>query len=806
MPNIRDIQGSKKFQNLDYSQKRSVIDAIFSQDNRWSEFDDNQKEAIFQKVTGTTREQEFGEIRQGVSQGRETAADAVSTLLGPLVEGAASVAGSATAAPLGPVAAAAGGALGYAGVRQGTRGIESLLRGTPEKASLETLVIRPLRDLTEGLAGEVVPIALIKGAGKAMAPLAKKFGTTKVKTSSGDIVSVPSTAKKEMLDAATSRGIDLTPAEISGSKTTRLFETFLEKLPKSSDVIQDFRLKSQLEPLLDNLESLKRSGESKESVAEVGEKIWNQVNDFLKKESTMVDDQLNMIRDSMQDILGTKKPIPIIAEEAQEALIKQEAAAKAGVREKYKAVDEALPTEEIDIPSLKKASGEVLEDIEGLPAQSAVVKQVASWAKEGGEMPKELLEQIKALPEEGRADVMKSLGVSPGKTPKLLKGYIETLNSLIKKEDLLQGLGGPTKQFTKEGALFTKLKVAAREDLESISKSSPKSAELLKSAKESHIDFAETFKTKEIQKLLKSKPSEMIDRIIIKDDVQGVRNVRKAMGAKGFDKIKQGLTNKLLGVGKKDVFDPKYLGTQLAKYETAVLEEVYGKDAVKGFKNMVSKGLDLTKVKPGASFLKTISKEYPGTIVDSIIGAEETKLTSKALLRNAEVIKKAISEKEFNALGDKLFEKIMSKDKHTKLVNPIKFAKTIEKYDDRLAAFYPKDKVDALKEIAEVARELSASEKLSTSNLGAAQLNLQWGILNMMMSIPGARVAKKAAAVTLLYVPKKLAQFYTSPAGRKYLTEGYKIPKTDEEMIKAGAKLATLAGIDLEENNKKENE
>ena len=73
-----------------------------------------------------------------------------------------------------------------------------------------------------------------------------------------------------------------------------------------------------------------------------------------------------------------------------------------------------------------------------------------------------------------------------------------------------------------------------------------------------------------------------------------------------------------------------------------MLEEVYGKSTVKQLKKIAQEGLDLGSQKPGQPFLKAITREYPDTVVDRIIGSPESKLQSHTLLKNIQIIKQAI--------------------------------------------------------------------------------------------------------------------------------------------------------------------
>ena len=113
--------------------------------------------------------------------------------------------------------------------------------------------------------------------------------------------------KLQLLKDSKASGIDLLPTDVTKSKTMGIFEKILEGLPISSDVMTEFRFKGQLEPLLENLDSLKRSGASTESIEDLGVEIWTETEKYLRNNTTMSDDQMNMLRDYVTDAIGTKK-------------------------------------------------------------------------------------------------------------------------------------------------------------------------------------------------------------------------------------------------------------------------------------------------------------------------------------------------------------------------------------------------------------------------------------------------------------------------------------------------------------------
>lgn len=798
MPTIEEIRQDPDYKNFSYTQKRQVFNSLFSKEETWGGLSDDQKEEIFYQSIGETPEQASGEIRQGLSKARQKALSVTEDYIEPAMLGGGSALGSIAggSSPI-PGGTYVGGALGYAGAKQSTRALKNMITGDGG-VNLKSLVRDPISDLSEGALQELTGRGVSKILEKSAAPLAKKFNTEKILSKAGKMIDVPSFGKGELAKEAAKRGIRYTPAEITGSKTMALMESFLEKLPRSGDVITEFRLKAQLEPLIDNLEKLKRTNASTESIDKMGQKIWDRVNKHLQETTSYSDQQLNMLRDKVLESIGSSKPSYILAEEAQGILKGRSDDSKRNVGDLYSELSKKLPDEKFKTPKLEKASEDILDEASGLPDVDNAVMDYAKWGKgEDSGISKTLEDQLSQVPPEVRREILAERGISTGgRSPKKLKAFAEKIGGRIKKEDLLLGKGGAFKETTPEGRQLSILKASAREDLDDIAKSIPEASEALSKATKAYGKHAETFKTDDIRKIITSKPEGVLGRIIVKDGVRGVQKVKTAIGEKGFTKIKQNLTNDIMGVGKHDTWNPKYLESQMQKYGDPVLEEVYGKQAVSNLKKIARDGLDLSTQSPGMSTLKTLSKEYPDTIVDSLIGVEgKTSLTSKALYKNMKIIKGVLNKEEFSGLGDKLMENILQKENLSKYISPAKYASAIEKYKDRLSVVYPKEKVDEMIIMARITRDIDKANKLAGNPSGTAQMNIQWGLLNLMMSLPGANTSKKVMAGLIGFIPKKMAEFYISPAGTKYLTSGYKVPTDITEGAALATKLATIVGI-----------
>ncbi|MBW2003102.1 MAG: hypothetical protein JRI72_00595 [Deltaproteobacteria bacterium] len=705
----------------------------------------------------------------------------------PTIEMGGLVGGAAVGTPGGPVGQVAMAGAGYALSKTVTNAIDkqiARLEGIKKRTSATEEVIKSLHNIKEGMmmemGGQAVGAAIPGMIEKVSAPFAKKI-TPEI---------------REMTRQATKRDITMTPAEITGSKTLALGEALMEKIPGSTDIIREMRVKGQLEPLLKNLDDLRNKGASQQSINETGRRIWEQVTTYLETEKRMKGDALNKMRTAILAKLGTNETFSVLGLKGKDLLKAKTIAYNERVAEAYADVGNFLPEGKYQTPHLAKTARNILKTRKGLPVQDKKMMNALKWAAKEKNIPPELEEKLAQLPKSVRDSILKDMEdeILIKRDWETIHQFSKDMGALSSKEDALaMGLPGMKFQQTPEGAIYNELKQAALKDMEQIAEGAGSQAmEKLRIAKALYSKGADIYKSKEIRLLAKSNPEDLIGAAFKPNGITEIKLVKKALGPQGFFKLREGFTNKLMGVGKHDVFDPDFFRRELIRYGDEFLNEMYGKEVAKSFKTIAKEGLDLTIQRPGRSFLRAIAREYPETVVDRIIGAPEAKLQSHTLFKNIQTIKKAIKKKEFEALGENLMEKLMQLNQDTGAVRPKSFAKMVDKYSERvLSAFFPKKKVAELKTLGRIAHRIEGAEQVAGNPSGTGQTLIAWGIFRMIMSRP-------ALGAVISFTPKQLAKIYKSNFGMKWLTEGFKVPANS----KRGMELATkLSAIVYEEGN-----
>jgi len=704
----------------------------------------------------------------------------------PLLELGGMTAGSLTGSVSGPAGTVAGGGLGYAMAKKGTEIIDRQIQraeGIKRKGKpISKDLLDSLNDIKNGMmmemGGQFVGKALPKAVEVVTAPFSKRM----------------TPEAKAFRATAASEGITPTPHDVVGTKSLGLVESLMEKIPGSADVIRDLRVKKQLEPLTSQLEQLYTENASKESIDTLGRKIWAQVDDYLRTEQRLKGDTLNKMRTVVLAKLGSPQSYTALGLEGKELLKARSIAYNERAGELYNAVGETLGKQKFKTPELNKVAQEIINERKHLAAQDKTLFAHLKWASKSDAIPTETKAKIMELPANIRKEILADLE----KEFDLSRSW-DTLQSFRSEMGELAMMQDPTKaampgmkfSVTKKGRDFIRLKAAITKDMETIaSEKGGKAWENYKAANAFYSHSAGIYKSKAIRRLVQSDPEKVIDIAFRPGATTEVKLLKAAAGPNGFFKLREGFTNKLLGTGKKDIFDPNNLRLSLERYGDEMLEEVYGKQTVKQLKKVAEEGLNLGSQTPGQPFLKAITREYPDTVVDRIIGAPESKLQSHTLLKNIQIIKQAIKPKEFEALGDKLITKLMSVNQDTGLVKPQTFSKMVDKYNNRvLRRFFPYEKTEQLQKLANIGRKIESAEKVAGNPSGTGQTLIAWGLFRMIMQRP-------AMGAVVAFTPKQLAKIYTSKFGMKWLTDGFKVPSGTKKAVELATKLSAIIAVD----------
>lgn len=694
--------------------------------------------------------------------------------------------GTAVAGPVGGIlGGVAGGALGFAISKKSMDLIDAeinKLEGTRKKGkTIPEELVNSLYDIRAGamyeMGGRAIPAGASRVVEKVSAPFKSKMTPEAQRLAAG----------------AKESGITMTPADLTGSKSLGLAESVMEKIPGSADIIRDMRVKSQLEPMLKKLNSLKDSGASKESIESTGIKIHEEVTEYLERNLELHGKQLNKVRSRVLAKLGTNEALYSVGLTTKELIEVRSIAYRNRKDELYKKVGENMPPGGFETPNLNEVAEKLIEERKGLPTslKDGKISDILDWAAKSDEIPPELAQRLEGLPDNVRNSIIADLGdeIKVKREWQTLEQFTHEMEGLMAEENPMKYLSDVKFSQTPAGRVYGMLKKAARDDMQLAAKNTPKAVEALDTANAFYGEAATMFKHKQIRKLVQADAGKVIDVAFRPNSIEEIKLLKGALGVNGFIKLRQGFMNKLVGQGSKDVFDPKAFKRNVERFGDETLEEVFGKSTVKELKKVAKEGLDLTLHKPGNTFLKSVANTDPDFIVDRIIGAPEAKLQSNTLGHNIKILKQAVGDDSVRKIGDRLFDKIMVQHQDTGLIKPESFAKMVDKYDRVLKHFYPNKKVMELRKLATIGHKLDSAEKIAGNPSGTGQTLIAWGIFRMIMNNPltGAIVA---------FTPKQLAKIYKSKFGMTWLTNGFTIPTTAKKSAELFTKLSLIINDD----------
>jgi len=708
----------------------------------------------------------------------------------PLIEAGGLVGGGLAGTPLGPIGAVGGAGLGYGIAKKTTKIIDQFLDDLQnsgvidlkEKESVTDEMKKSMFDVIAGaemeMGGQIVGKTLIGALDKVKAPYAKDM----------------TPENKMYRSMARDAGIQPTPSDVTQSKALGLFESVMEKSPTASDYITKFRMKEQLKPLTEHANKLIEEGAKPEAINAVGRRIFDDVTAFLQKQGNLKGDALNKMRSEILARIGTDLPLEVVGLTGKDLLKARSIAVAERATELYLKVGEALPEGgKYQTSVLANKAKEILKIKSKLPNQDKKMMSMLKWAAKEKNVPDDVLEQLNDLPPKVRESFLLQYGDDflVKRDWATLQEFRSDLFNLIQKEDVMYGARafGQKGMATKEAGVYKQLRKALDADLENIAKSEGGNAwESFQAANFFYREevkgvFGQTF----IKKMASVSPEKLVDIGFKPNGVTEIKLMKRALGPQGFTNLKEGFTNKLLGVGKHDVFDPKFLRNNLIKYGDETLKEVYGATELSAFKQVAKEGLNLNKQFPGQHFLKTITRTYPDTIVDAIIGAPESKLQSHTLVKNLSIIKSAVGKKYIKEqLGAKLMEKLFAKEAISGTIKPHTLTRLVDKYGDRvLKILFEPQKVDQIKTIANIGRRLATAERIAGNPSGTGQTIIGWGTLGMIFRNP---IKGTIMAVT----PNIMSKIYLSDVGLKYFTDGFKTGYGTKQGVELATKLTAI--------------
>jgi len=610
-------------------------------------------------------------------------------------------------------------------------------------------------------------------------------------------------------------GITLTPAESTGGKTLAQVESLLDQVPFSSDVIQTWREDKQLRPLLALRDRYLQAGvEGTPRGEQLGQEIKTVIEKKIKQFDASKTSTVNGLRDATISKLGSKESYETLSKGAQETISEKSAQAVAKKNALYSAVDDVMPQGELPFTNYQQEAQRHLDEISGLPNADKELKNILHWGTNVKQNPEEVafLKSIEQYPPQVQEKLMAEAGIS--KVTEVEKTWKTMQNHRNQLTDIINGANKPTTNPMLHGQMddvqrrAKLLRDALDSDFEQIAqKQGGEVLERYKIAQAFYADeYAPIWKNKIIRSMAHKNPDQVIDVAIKKGSTTEVNLIRKTIGDSEFNKtIKPAFTNKILGAGRDEAFNPEKFKKALNDYGEETLSKIYSKSELNTLRGIAETGqLILDQELPNASLLKSIASNTPNTIVSSIMGAVEKSPNSTSVLRNVTSLNEYLSPKQKEGLKLELMERVFRMNPITEQVEAGTLSKNIQKYRPTLEKFYSKEELKGLDSIAVIGRVMSKAQQMAANPSGTAKNVIAFGASNEIIFKPletamhgkilDAAGQVAVASISKVLGAKKLAELYLNPKTRQLLMKGMVTPRTTKEGIDIAKKLSIVLG------------
>lgn len=192
------------------------------------------------------------------------------------------------------------------------------------------------------------------------------------------------------------------------------------------------------------------------------------------------------------------------------------------------------------------------------------------------------------------------------------------------------------------------------------------------------------------------------------------------------------------------------------------------------------------------SSIRQIAKAEPEQIVQKVFRNNSA--------TNIERVRKAVGKGKFKELKGKWLESLIKSDE-SGVVSPYSLYQGLSKIDDTTlnAIFRDKGELREVMEVARLGKRLQGAEKIAGNPSGTAQNLIPASFYGTAAGL--AASGNIPGAIAMVASPRSVAEAYLSKAGRKWLSDGFSVPKSAQETLKWMTRGALILGYN-DENKK----
>lgn len=711
--------------------------------------------------------------------------EAIMGVVTPIVEGAGMVAGAIAGAPS-ILGGAVGAGLGYAGGKRASEQIGEKAFGIPApKRTLESELIETPKDVLTGATmetgGQVVNKAVNYVGGKLLAPFRES-----------------ALQGESVAELARRKGVDLTPAEVTGSKPLALIESALSFTPGSSGVMQRQKVQ-ELEGLVKLREKLlneiTEGRTNVKGLEQTGIDIRAKIDEVVSKVKAASEADSLKLKDNLLKLMGSSETYETVGMSAQKTMATRSRAIAEQGEKLYDGVWSKVKGE-IPLSRFQKVAGEMLDRETAKPA-SIQKKELIRILEDFSGKNKAI--DLEGYGPEARAQIEAELGSGGPKSysAKTIQGIRSDLNERIIANDVAfktQQAGEQKMLSSSEGGIYKRLKASLELDLKEYFRTSgnKEAQEAWDVAQAFWREGKQTFNKPAIIRAMSVNPEKVIDSVFTPGAVTPIRQLKNAIGDAEFEKVKQGFTSKIFDRASKGEFSWDKVSKELDKYGNQTLEQIYSPAEMSAIREVIEIGANTENPVINPYLQKLMRYSSPETVFNVVFHPNNSK--------NIAAIRDIVPKETFQDAKRILTEKILANNEFG-IYRPMPSAKNLSKFDDdTLKTIYTKGELQDLKDIVEISKKSYGAEKLGGNPSQTAQsiITFESGKAVLRHPISGSKY---------LIVPNVMARLYLSETGRRYFTQGFKLPGNLPSSAGLATKLISLIGVDqLEKVDKGEEE
>lgn len=695
----------------------------------------------------------------------------------------------------------AGAGLGYSAGSSLAEQLDQLIGLRPTGKFLSLPTKEQVKEEASKAVENVRQGAELEGVGRTIIGPGAEFAFKGLTGAAGKVAANAPEVIARVKDIAAKAGIDLTPAEIVGTKALSAMESILDNLPWTAGKIQELRLK-QLEQLNSYRDKLIAENGSEKDIEELGLKVKNLADQYMQKVGTVNKNAMSAMKDRLLQKLGSRSSYEDLDISAKEAVQRHQAVLADQVSDAYKAVADKFPEGAIVPTNARAAAEKILEEQNRLaPAtRNNDLIGAANFILQNNEIPgKEVLHSNPVLRSLGKTELTPSTQEPVQKSYQELADNIKAFNQ--KKYAQINDPNGAY-QISNAGRQWDTLIDAMRSDADALARSSG-NGELIQAqdiANQLYKKKLALFEDPAFKTINNKYPGAVAKTILQSRNPELIERYKALIGNDLFNKTKDRLTNDILGLNENDIVAGDQIRQNILKLGESA-KNIYSDTELGYFKKLAdavdTRAASMDEITSNP-LLKTILKKgetFPSGIAGAIV-----KPNTK---QNAAIVEQLLGSDAKKKVANAFLPQLLSTGQ-TGDFAPNTFAKQFNNYGyDTLKAWYGEDFANKLKDLAFLGERLGKAEKFAGNPSGTGRFLIGF--------YEGGRILNKAVeAVTtggsapamlslgregaILLGTQQLAKLYASPLGRELFVDGLMTPATAKQAANLTSRILAIIG------------